>query len=412
MSKPTIPVLFAALSSSFLTGCENSPWQGRALSAQVEIVDPVEFVATPSPSSLLGLKFAALAEIDPEHPLADPMSGQTLSLFGREDLIASARDDYRASGCAQATLASDVYTEIERRARKTSVVIISESHERSEHRGFTAEVVKRLRPLGYNTLAIETLANPTPDTPQQYLPPFLKRPSQPYLEDADGYYLSEAAFGRLGRLAKAMQYRLVPYEAHSEPTDRAKPQDEQIAVREERQASNLAAFLRDNPDAKVIVHVGYSHAAEVPRSDGARWMAAHLKDKTGIDPLTISQTTCRGGASSIRFAALPANEPPGSFDLVIDHPEARFEGARPFWRKQAGDQLVAIASGLTPLTGWRVIEARPVGEPATSVPIDRVAIRRGENVKLLLPPGRYNLRIIDVSIASTPSHSSADKDGG
>ena len=47
--------------------------------------------------------------------------------------------------------------------------------------------------------------------------------------------------------------------------------------------------------------------------------------------------------------------------------------------------------------GWRVIEARPLGEPVASVPMDRVAIRPGEDIALMLPPGRYRLRVIDVA---------------
>jgi hypothetical protein len=43
-----------------------------------------------------------------------------------------------------------------------------------------------------------------------------------------------------------------------------------------------------------------------------------------------------------------------------------------------------------------------VGEPALSVPMDRIAIRPGEDIALLLPPGRYALRAIDVG-AKTPA---------
>lgn len=123
-----------------------------------------------------------------------------------------------------------------------------------------------------------------------------------------------------------------------------------------------------------------------------------------IDPLTISQTTCHGGGSTTRLAALPADEPPGTFDLVVDHPTARFVRGRPAWRIAAGDTPVSIPAQLRPTTGWRVIEARPDGEPPASVPMDRVAIRPGEDVALMLPPGRYRLRVIDVA-ASMPDTS-------
>lgn len=385
-----------------LAGCATPSPQGGAEPDQVTLVEPFEYVTAPPPSSLLGFKFAALAEIDPSNPLADQMATQTLSLFGREDMIVDTSEDYRVAQCAKAS-ERDVLVEIAEQASKTSIVIINESHERSEHRGFTAEVIRRLRSLGYDTLAMEALVNPYPETAKQYLPPYMKRPDVPYLEDEDGFYLSEAAFGRLGRVAKRLKYKLIGYEAHDEEGEEELSQDEQIALREERQASSLSAYLRDHPDAKLIVHVGYSHAAEVPRASGARWMAARLKAKTGIDPLTVAQTICRGGGSSRRLAVLPDDQPPGTFDLIVDHPIARFEKKRPAWRQQVGDQLVAIPAKLYPSKGWRVIEARPTGESSTSVPMDRVAIRSGEDVALLLPPGQYALRIIDLPAAPQPS---------
>lgn len=125
-------------------------------------------------------------------------------------------------------------------------------------------------------------------------------------------------------------------------------------------------------------------------------MAARLKEKTRINPLTISQTTCRGGSETMRLATLPSDQPAGTFDLIIDHPTERFTRGRPDWRKMAGDRIITIPRKLQPAKGWRVIEARPLGEPDTSVPIDRVAIRPGEDIGLLLPPGRYHVRAIDV----------------
>ena len=258
-------------------------------------------------------------------------------MFGREDLIATTSRDFPPSHCAPASPTSNVLDEITRRAAQTSIVIVNESHERSEYRGFIAQIARRLRPLGYDTLAKETLTNNPSTTPTRYAPTFLKQPDLPYLEDGDGFYVSEAGFGRLGREAKALGYRLIPYEFNELPAPAPDATlAQQIAPREEGEARNLAAFVHDHPRAKLLIHVGYSHAAEVARPDGQMWMAARLKEKTGIDPLTISQTTCRGGGSSVRFAALPADEPEGTFDLVIDHPSARFIRGRPEWRKLVG----------------------------------------------------------------------------
>jgi len=363
----------------------------------VIFVGPVETISSTSLPVNAMHKLAALAAIDAGNPITDDTDTQTLSIFGREDLIANVSGDYKANPCPALTSPPDVLADIERRARKTSIVIINESHERSQHRGFIAEVAKRLRPLGYDTLAIETLTKNPSTTPARYGPTFLQHSELPYLSEDDGYYLAEAGFGRLGRTVKTLGYTLLPYEHHASGPPKDMTREQQIATREEGQAVNLAAFIRSHPKAKLLIHVGYSHAGEVPTTDGQRWMATRLKAKTGIDPLTISQTTCRGSGSTTRLSALPKNEPPGTFDLVVDHPTARFERGRPVWRRLTGDMAVSIPAALRPTAGWRIVEARPDGEPATSVPMDRVAIRPGEDIALMLPPGRYNLRLIDPS---------------
>ncbi|MDQ0839248.1 hypothetical protein [Sphingomonas faeni] len=378
-----------------LSACSTSrPGTGNP---QVTLVAPYEVLPAGTSPSGMEYKLEALGRIDPKHPVAPDSDTQTLSMFGREDLIAGSSDDYKSTGCRPLPSAMSAIDEIVHRARQTSIVVINESHKRSRHRGFAADVAQRLRPLGYDTLALETLSNPPADVPVQYLPRFITQPDLPYLEDNDGQYLSEASYGRLGRKAKALGYRLLRYEdnTHNEQTKPVSPA-QQIALREEAEAVNLASVLKNRPTTKLLVYVGFSHAAEVQRADGSMWMAARLKYKTGIDPLTISQTACRGGSGTVHLSALPSDQPAGTFDLVVDHPRERFMRGRPAWRQEKGDQVVNIPRTLHPTKGWRVIEARPVGEAGESVPIDRVAIRPGENVALMLPPGRYSLRIIDV----------------
>lgn len=369
----------------------------RSADSSVYLVEPVAVTPVAQLSPMLAGKVENLAQIDPDHPVGPDSDLQTLSLFGREDLIAESSSSYASTHCTPLAPATPVVAEIVRRARQTRIVIINESHERSEHRGFSAQVARALRPLGYDVLALETLSNPPANVPARYLPSFRTHPELAYFADDDGHYLSEAGYGRFGRAAKALGYTLLAYEDVRDPSPTATPAD-QIATREEAQATTLATFVATHPRAHLLVHVGYSHAAKVPQTNGARWMAARLKQKTGIDPLTISQTTCRGGGAATRLAVLPVGQPAGSFDLVVDHPTARFVQGRPEWRQAAGDRIVAIPRALRPVHGWRVIEARPVGEPDLSVPMDRVAIRPGEDIALLLPPGRYVLRAIDVAV--------------
>jgi len=370
------------------------PQQAR----NVLFAGPVERVAATSLTELSS-RLEQLAAIDPSNPASDAGTRQTLSLFGREDLIAATSAYYKPNGCAPLKTAPDVLPEIERRARQTSIVIVTESHERSEHRGFSTELATRLRPLGYNTLALEALSPSMPDTPAQYLPSFVQHPALKYFEDGDGHYLSEAGYGRLGRRAKKLGYHLLAYEFIDEHPAADATMEQRIAAREEGEARNLATYVHDHTGAKLLIHVGYAHAAEVPGADGTQWMAARLKKKTGIDPLTISQTACSGGGGAVRLSALPADVPQGTFDLVVDHPNAHFVRGRPVWRQRAGDRVVRIPQRLYPARGWCVVEARPVDEPTASVPMDRVAIRAGDDVALMLPPGRYRLRVIDVEPA-------------
>ncbi len=387
--------LFATTSIAQSPHHAATPASPASTASSIVLLKPYA-TATPQEGTLDAFRFEALARIDPGHPLAGDPNLQTFNLFGREDLIAATSDDYHLTACAPAMGAGNVMDEILQRARKTSLIIINESHERSEHRGFTTALLAPLRAEGYSGLAIEALSNPEPGTPPKYYPSFMREPSLAYLQDEDGYYLGEAGFGRLGRAAKRLDYSLVPYEApHSDPDAKMSP-SESIARREEAQATALAAWIGVHPGVKLIVHVGYHHATEVPTVKGDRWMATRLKAKTGIDPLTISQTTCRGGGAVRQLAVLPADEPTGTFDLVVDQPTARFVRGRPAWRIAAGDMPVNIPAELYPTKGWRVIEARPEDEPSTAVPLDRVAIRPGEDIALMLPPGRYRIRIVDI----------------
>lgn len=365
--------------------------------SSVVLMSSVERISSSSaPLSLTGI-VQSLAEIDSANPTIDGSSSQTLSIFGREDLIASGVRDFLPTECTAVIGSDDPLDEIARRAGSTSIVIVNESHSRSRHRGFIERVAMRLRSLGYDTLADETLSNPLSDAPAGSLPPFITQPTLPYFSDADGYYLREASFGRIGRRVKYLGYTLLPYDfipqAHGMNTLNG---EQIIAAREEGEAEALASYLRKHPGGKILIHVGYAHAAEVPQSDGLRLMALRLKEKTGIDPLTISQTTCRGGGLTEHLAVLPSKLPRGMFDLVVDHPTEKFVRGRPAWRINAGDIATTIPPDLQPISGWRIIEARPIGEPTTSVPLDRVAIRRGEDVALMLPPGRYQIRAIDV----------------
>lgn len=122
-----------------------------------------------------------------------------------------------------------------------------------------------------------------------------------------------------------------------------------------------------------------------------------LSRATGVDPLTISQTPCLApGATPV--AVLPQAEryrgtedfvPP--VDMFVGHPGMTYRDHRPTWRREIGDRDVAIPASLRPDAEMVIVEARDMNQPDSAVPMDAVLARPGEDIPLLLPPGRYRL---------------------
>ena len=326
-------------------------------------------------------------------------AAQGYSLLGREDLIDPAHKDYKAKACPALEDPPAVLDEIVRRAADTRVVMINEAHSRSETRRLSAAAAEALAPLGYTLFGAEAFAPRRTEA--------LADDTEPFVRDADGTYLEEAGFGRTLRRVRAAGYAFVPYEQTREQALSATGGwIEKLAVREAAQAANVAAILDANPDAKILLHVGYSHAREEPLAFGdeeLRWFALRFKEATGIDPLTVSQTACRGGEGGLVGA--PEGEAPGAFDLYVDLPPAAFVRSRPAWRVEDGDQLIDIPEVLRPTDAPHLIEARRVGEPDAAVPMDRVYVRPGEDVALALPPGDYRVRAVRIAPVAAGSAS-------
>jgi hypothetical protein len=80
--------------------------------------------------------------------------------------------------------------------------------------------------------------------------------------------------------------------------------------------------------------------------------------------------------------------------MVVSHPVEAFVDHRPRWRREAGDIPTDIPPSLRPTDEPLVIEAFAWGEPFDAVPVDRVFVEPGEDLPLLLPPGRYRVRAV------------------
>ena len=310
---------------------------------------------------------------------------QTLPAVGREDRQSNVEGRWIVAGqCEPATAHDgDVLGVIADHAADTRIVIVNEAHDRPHHREFSRRLAIRLAPLGYTHFAIEAL------DPDKFTTDVL-----PYAHTNFGTYVNEPVFGSLVRTAKDLGLVLVAYDSSISDSEAALDAFERTSLREERQESRLAEVIADLPESeRILIHVGYSHAAEVPiwgfGGNQIEWMAARLKQSTGIDPLTIDQTDCLSDSDRIQFAAASPRHADGQHDLVVAHPALKFLNGRPEWCAEGQISQVAIPRGFVNQRARTIVEARYVDEPMDAVPIDRVMLWPGETIPLLLPVGYY-----------------------
>lgn len=175
----------------------------------------------------------------------------------------------------------------------------------------------------------------------------------------------------------------------------------------------------------MFIFVGYGHLTEKPRighGSGTAMMGAQLKHLTGIDPLTIDQTTMiahtrkasehrlydkaleharRSGPFVLRA---PRGEPlvftPYRFavDMQVFHQRYPVDPqtGRPQWLQTlAGFTAREVPAHLLPSEGKALLAARPAGQPDDAIPSDVVALEAGKPApRFMLPPGEYTYGIL------------------
>ena len=310
---------------------------------------------------------------------------QTLPAVGREDRHEDVVGTWIVAGqCEPADeREGDVISTIAGLAANTRIVVINEAHDRPHHREFTRKLATRLAPLGYTHFAAEAF-DPDP----------VENDQLPYARTNLGTYVNEPVFGSLVRTAKDLGLVLVAYDARISAAEADLEASERVRRREERQSKRLAeVFAELSESDRLVIHVGYSHAAEVPiqgfDGNALEWMTARLKRLTGIDPLTINQTDCMTDSGSIQLTAPSPRHVEGQYDLVVAHPDLFFADGRPGWRVEGAVAKVEIPSSLISRSTRTIVEARFIDEPLDAVPVDRVMLWPGESIPLLLPAGSY-----------------------
>lgn len=133
-------------------------------------------------------------------------------------------------------------------------------------------------------------------------------------------------------------------------------------------------LLSRDPKARVVIHVGHNHVREGYSRTflETKWIAQFLlKDRTGIDPLTVSQLSCRADSSKDVISSRVEGSPDEVVvDLFLRHPRPVFQDGRPTWRRELGDRPVPVSAGFTSFR-----ERVPIGARAVSASPGTVAGR-------------------------------------
>ena len=172
------------------------------------------------------------------------------------------------------------------------VLMLNEEHRSSRERAFANELLEPLRKAGFTHLSLETIGGDLDALNERKYPLI-----------GNGVYTQDPILGDLVRRAAEMGMGIVAYEADM----RQAPQGQDsmgMAVtnwRERQQAENLAAFLEENPEARLIVWSGRHHMSEREEEGaaGESWtpMGGIFREITGIDPLTVDLMVMNGQAS-------------------------------------------------------------------------------------------------------------------
>jgi hypothetical protein len=312
--------------------------------------------------------------------------------------------------------AQDAVAAIVEAARDRRVVMLNEAHVASRHRHFLARLLRALRPLGFEILAAEDFVNASgPGAPD-----VRTYRAGAALNSNFGFYLHDPVYGEAVREAADLGYRLAAYEQRREQRQAGETGAAAIARREPAQAENfIADVLAANPKARVLVHVGYAHLRKTPDHRGLLWFAALLRDKTGIDPLCVSQAYTgsfgpHGEDPPITTAVLERFKPtasivvrgPGGWigaeragaDLAVFHPPLADVDGRPGWlAADPARRRVEVAVPVPdpgPREATVIVQAVHAIEPDLAIPADQQVLAPGAtSAVLFLRPGDYRLRL-------------------
>ncbi len=306
---------------------------------------------------------------------------------------------------------------IARAADKHQIVIVNEEHRTSVHRALTHRLLSVLYQKGFRYLAIETLR--VQDTQLN---------KRGYPTQKSGYYTPDPIFGDVIRQAIKLGFKTVPYEAEQrcpKPEDFVACQN----YREVTQAQNIYdRILKNDPQAKILIHAGRGHASKDKEEKGFAFMARHLWTISGIEPFTVDQENYSERKNPIderplyRFVVaknLLLEDPTvfqsaegkyfsdsEGFDLRVFTPRAQYTEGRPAWLRLSGARRsfrvkpkklnLQVRQGKLKSDEPLLLQAFIKGESAEAIPIDQIILYPNQEIPaLMLPKGNFLIRAVD-----------------
>ncbi|GAA0811008.1 hypothetical protein GCM10009111_02850 [Colwellia asteriadis] len=233
--------------------------KGKSLVEKLPIIESFAKEYTDSPVALdiimqdLGVKYS-FAGLHKKALVAKDSTAESETL-ALEDLT-----DYKAKGAE---------SEILKRSQLHQIVMFNEAHDIAQHRVLTYRMLSGLWKQGYRYFAAESLNSSASS-----------QINKGYVTNNIGYYTRESIYANLVLKAKEIGFEIISYDLHK--ASKLNTIDE----RETNSALTIKEKVFDkDPNAKIIIHVGYSHINE------EEWLASKLKSITNLETLTIDQTT-------------------------------------------------------------------------------------------------------------------------
>lgn len=279
-------------------------------------------------------------------------------------------------------------------AQERQIVIISENHLKPQHRIFAKQLINRLHQYGFRHLGLEAVSP---------IDSLLNERGYPLNSPFSGVYTMEPQMNKLIISARQTGFRLFGYEAISRNATKD---------RDEIQADNIIKQIRKHPNSKFIILCGFHHAIEsdmIKRGD-SYWMAKYLKEKTGIDPLTIYQDNFTEKFIENQHPILRSlliNEPSvftnksgnlvrltDHVDIEVIHPRTYNFNGRPHWLYETQSNSIEVDNP-EDLKFPRIVAAYK-DNLENSVPFDQMELKHKYDRKyLVLERGSYRIVITD-----------------